>query len=470
MRFDASAGHAVPPNDVTTKRFARAWLMAWRMVTAAGLLLDATACSSFDSATGTGGGGAATDSGTGGTRADASTGGGGSGGTGGAGTGGIRVDAASEAAAESETAAASEAAADAPPFCDLDGGDASGDCCPDDPLKTLPGVCGCGVSDLDTDGDGFADCIDVCPTDPGKTTAMGVCGCGSPDVDTDGDNTLDCLDGCPQDRTRLVPGPCGCGVPDTTPLCLAHRYSFDDGFAPDAGAGEGGRPEGGGSGEAGIGGTTVVVDSVNHADATAIGVVLTGTGSVHLAGGTSNQHIMLPAGIISALGDNATFEAWVTWDGIGGVWQRIFDFGSSDTGPGNQGVGQTWVFLSPASGPGFLLASMLTPGAAANEAPGPGLLSPGSMQHVAVVLDAASGDAAAATMSLYLNGSLQNRVAMTGRLSRVRDVNNWLGKSQFVPDPEFAGTYHEFRIYSAARTPAQVLASFQRGPGDLPAQ
>lgn len=38
-----------------------------------------------------------------------------------------------------------------------------GDECPDDPLKTSPGQCGCGTPDDDADGDGVADCVDVCP-------------------------------------------------------------------------------------------------------------------------------------------------------------------------------------------------------------------------------------------------------------------------------------------------------------------
>ena len=43
-----------------------------------------------------------------------------------------------------------------------------------------PGLCGCGVSDADSDGDGTVDCLDGCPTDPNKT-APGICGCGVPD-------------------------------------------------------------------------------------------------------------------------------------------------------------------------------------------------------------------------------------------------------------------------------------------------
>ncbi len=36
-----------------------------------------------------------------------------------------------------------------------------GDGCPTDPLKLTPGVCGCGSADLDVDGDGRIDCLDV---------------------------------------------------------------------------------------------------------------------------------------------------------------------------------------------------------------------------------------------------------------------------------------------------------------------
>jgi hypothetical protein len=38
------------------------------------------------------------------------------------------------------------------------------DACPDDPNKTDPGVCGCGIADTDIDTDGIPDCIDNCST------------------------------------------------------------------------------------------------------------------------------------------------------------------------------------------------------------------------------------------------------------------------------------------------------------------
>jgi len=88
------------------------------------------------------------------------------------------------------------------------------DNCPDDPNKTEPGVCGCGIPDADSDLDGTLDCNDNCPNDPNKTEP-GICGCGVSDIDTDSDGTLDCNDNCPTDPNKISPGICGCGIADT---------------------------------------------------------------------------------------------------------------------------------------------------------------------------------------------------------------------------------------------------------------
>lgn len=116
-----------------------------------------------------------------------------------------------------------------PDLCDpdLDGDGTPNDCddCPTDPLKSDPGVCGCGIPDADEDGDGTFNCIDLCPTDPLKVAPL-FCGCGVPDADDDGDAFPNCIDECPGDFWKTEPELCGCGVDeidwdlDGTPDCL----------------------------------------------------------------------------------------------------------------------------------------------------------------------------------------------------------------------------------------------------------
>ena len=88
------------------------------------------------------------------------------------------------------------------------------DLCPDDPNKTEPGACGCGVKDTDSDKDGVPDCEDNCPNDP-KKTEPGACGCGVADLDSDKDGTPNCKDDCPNDPGKTKPGACGCGFAET---------------------------------------------------------------------------------------------------------------------------------------------------------------------------------------------------------------------------------------------------------------
>ena len=97
---------------------------------------------------------------------------------------------------------------------DSDGTPNCNDGCPNDPSKTAPGACGCGVADTDSDSDGVANCNDGCPNDPAKTSP-GTCGCGVADTDSDSDGVANCNDGCPTDPAKTSPGTCGCGVADT---------------------------------------------------------------------------------------------------------------------------------------------------------------------------------------------------------------------------------------------------------------
>lgn len=96
--------------------------------------------------------------------------------------------------------------------------------CPEDSLKTEPGVCGCDTPDEDTNNNDIIDClekdVDKCPDDPAKTEP-GQCGCGYPDDDANHNGVLDCIelgiveDDCPDDPQKIKPGKCGCGVEDS---------------------------------------------------------------------------------------------------------------------------------------------------------------------------------------------------------------------------------------------------------------
>ena len=95
--------------------------------------------------------------------------------------------------------------------CDID------DECPDDPNKTEPGSCGCGVSDLDTDNDQIPDCIDMCPE---LALAMGS-ECDDGDPLTEGDKiTENCECVGSQVWSQLD------GLLEWNPICGSRQIKF----------------------------------------------------------------------------------------------------------------------------------------------------------------------------------------------------------------------------------------------------
>lgn len=247
------------------------------------------------------------------------------------------------------------------------------------------------------------------------------------------------LDECPEDPTSLEPCPCGAGVP-VTELCLLHHYTFD---------GDG----------------TTLSDIAGGTDGRVVNTVLEG-GAVALAGGTSDQYVELPPGLISQF-PSVTVEVWTTWNGTVGLWQRLLDFGNSSAGPGLQGEGETYLFVTPRDSDGVLQASYSLAGPAAEvfvEAEVP--LSVGTLEHVAVVVDGANSE-----LSLYSNGALVGSAGpLSGTAQSIKDENVWLGRSQFAADAEYGGVIYELRIYSTARGAEQIAASFAAGPDQLPVQ
>jgi hypothetical protein len=71
---------------------------------------------------------------------------------------------------------------------------------------------------------------------------------------------------------------------------------------------------------------------------------------------------------------------------------------------------------------------------------------------------------------LYIDGVLAvpavaaNDGTYAGTLASITATNCWLGRSNYSGDSYFNGSYDEFRIYDAALTAAQVVASRTAGP------
>jgi hypothetical protein len=79
--------------------------------------------------------------------------------------------------------------------------------------------------------------------------------------------------------------------------------------------------------------------------------------------------------------------------------------------------------------------------------------------HFAAVYDSSGPE-----LVLYRDGEFMGSQPVTIELGNLNDVNNWLGRSNWVNDANLEGSYNEFRIYDEALDEAAVAASFEAGP------
>ena len=215
---------------------------------------------------------------------------------------------------------------------------------------------------------------------------------------------------------------------------LIHRYSFD---------GEG----------------RSVLDSVGSADGTLQGgAVLDGAGHATLDG--VDDFVNLPNGLVSRL-TAATLVAWLSWNG-GHCWQRVFDFGSTDSGEDNVGNATSSLFATPKRCPGTGPATSFETssgriGSVDSDTPFPVL----KVSMFAVVVDAS-----AQQMRLYAAGEPLG-TGKAASLALLSDENDWLGRSQWVQDEYLHGTYDEFRIYDVALSDSDLAALEAAGANSL---
>ncbi len=158
-----------------------------------------------------------------------------------------------------------------------------------------------------------------------------------------------------------------------------------------------------------------------------------GSSSIKLNG--ADAFIQLPADIANH--QEITVSTWVYWNG-GSTWQRIFDFGNSES---------QYMFLSPNSGSGTLRFAINNgSGEQTMDAP---VLPTNGWSHVAVTLGTTGA-------RMYVNG---NQVAQSTTLSirplDFKPVLNYIGRSQY-PDPLLNGSVDDFRVYNYALSAIEI--------------
>ena len=165
-----------------------------------------------------------------------------------------------------------------------------------------------------------------------------------------------------------------------------------------------------------------------------------------------SQSVTLPPGIVGSL-SNFTIMAWVNLASTSN-WSRIFDFGDNIT---------TNMFLTTQSGDGTVRFAITTDGGAGQQQiNGNTALSPGVLHQVTVTLSGATGILYVDGAAVGTNSGMTLNPAILGST-----VTNYLGKSQYPPDPDLDGAMDEFRIHNAALSAAEVAATSALGPGQM---
>jgi hypothetical protein len=234
---------------------------------------------------------------------------------------------------------------------------------------------------------------------------------------------------------------------------LVHRWTFND--AP---------------------GSTTIVDSVGTINGTLHGLcTLTGstlvTPTPNPVGGpdglptAASGWASFPAGqgLVTTLPNEASFEIWVVWGG-GGVWQEMFDFGEAFT-PGVSLRGGNYVMICPFDGANHLLRAEWDQN---NQNPAYDVTLTGPPLTVGELSQVVwTHDQDRQLDKLYRNGILVASAANTGTWASLPDTDNWLARDEW-PDPMFAGSYFDFRIWSGALTSGQVSNLYKSGPDVVP--
>ena len=163
----------------------------------------------------------------------------------------------------------------------------------------------------------------------------------------------------------------------------------------------------------------------------------------------TNDHLTIPAGIVSALGD-FSISCWVKLDTVSN-WARIFDFGTGTT---------VNMFLTPKSGSSTLRFAITTSGTGGEQQiNGTAALPTGTWKYVVVTHSGNIG-------ILYVDGvEVGRNTSMTKKPSDLGSTTlNYIGRSQYS-DPYLDGLVDDFRIYNRALTVAEISDTFTATAG-----
>ena len=225
-----------------------------------------------------------------------------------------------------------------------------------------------------------------------------------------------------------------CAMQSRSEAVLVHQYTFNDGTAN---------------------------DSIGTAHGTLQGNASTRLGVVDLPGGIGDfVDLPGPAIDMTALVD-ATVEAWFTWEG-GGLRQRIFDFGVTQSGQARD-----YFYFSP-NGSGTASRAGMRDCPAAGSCPieitlfGPAV-SQEAIHHVALVVDD-NANGGTDRISLYVDGEFRIDDVALYSFSQLDFNFAYLGRSLSNADAYLNGSIDEFRIHNHALSAAEVAASYAAGP------
>ena len=167
----------------------------------------------------------------------------------------------------------------------------------------------------------------------------------------------------------------------------------------------------------------------------------------------SNDYVQLPSTVANS--DDITISTWVKWDGTGGAWQRIFDFGN-DT--------NEYMFLTPSSGSNTMRFAITTGSDAEEQILETDPLPSGQWVYLTLTLGGNTG-------ILYVDGVPQVAGQILLDPTDFNPVSNYIGKSQWSSDAMFNGAIADFQIFDYALDMTQVSTlyadSFPTYAGDL---